>query len=83
MLDECLLSAVTRVSRRCERVRPRAGFKTTFAMAVLPPPMYGQYPAISRAEDSTTHSRIWLGEPPPGRKNRAEWAKIHPFQCAL
>src|SRR6266571_650173 len=42
-------SAVTRASRRCERVRPRAGFEANFGIFYLRPGVYGQCPATSRS----------------------------------
>ena len=80
MFDERLLL------RRYPRLKAlRAGaaagdFEATFAMAILLPLMYGQYPAISRAEAQQDSFWEWAQRTSSGRKNGAEQAIIYLFQ---
>src|SRR6185312_9812906 len=60
-----------------------ADFEATFAMAILLPPMYGQCPAISRAEAPHDSFRERFRRSCLSRKIRSEQAKIYPFQYSI
>ena len=55
MFDKHLCSAVTRVSRRCARVRPRVDFEAVFVMANFPSIMYGRIAGHFKARRTVTH----------------------------